>query len=153
MAVREIANDLFFSNVKNIIDSGKQVELKIKGTSMHPTLLDGKHKVVLTPYEKKYLQIGVMALFVYKQKYILHRLVAINGDQLIFQGDNLPYVKEFVEEKDIIAIVEFIITPTDKVIDCRKYSFFIKNRLWRSIYQSYTIFLIKARGFFIKIFS
>jgi len=136
MAVIEISNDLFFANIQSIINAGSSVELKVKGTSMHPTLLDGKHKVVLIPYQKQYLCIGIIALFIYRGRHILHRLVSIDESQLIFQGDNLPYVKESVREEDIIAIVEYIIEPGGKVVDCKKRSFFIKSRLWRPVHHN-----------------
>ena len=150
MALKQISNDLFFANIKNIIHSGKSVELKIKGTSMFPTLLDGKHKVVLAPYQKQYLRVGIIALFVYNKKYILHRLVSIYDDRLIFQGDNQSHIKEEVKEEDIIAIVEFIITPKGKVQDCKKWCFFIKNRMWRPIYQRYSILIIKIKNLLLK---
>lgn len=149
MALKEIPNNLFFTNVKNLINSGNPVELRIKGTSMYPALLDGKHKVVLVSCHRQYLKVGIIALFVYKGKYILHRLVAIEGNQFIFQGDNRPDIKESVEEKDIVGIVEYIIAPTGKVIDCKKRRFFIKDRLWRSICRHCLFFVTRIKGFYI----
>lgn len=151
MPVKEISNDLFFTNIRNIIDSGNPVELRVKGTSMYPVFLDGKHKVVLVPCQRQYLRVGVIALFMYNNKYILHRLVSIKGDQLIFQGDNLPYTKECVWVKDIIALVEFIIAPTGEVIDCKKRWFYIKSRLWQPMYKYYSIFIRKIKGFLYKV--
>lgn len=150
MAVKEISNKLFFTNIRNIINSGNSVELKIKGTSMHPTLLNGEHKVVLTSYQKQFLRVGIILLFVYKEKYILHRLVSINENQLILQGDNQPYRREYIEEKDIVGMVKYIISPRGKITDCEKKRFFIKNRLWRPIQQYYLFFVRKTKGFFIK---
>lgn len=150
MTIKKIPNDLFFGNIKNLIDQGNCVELKIKGTSMHPTLLDGKHKVVLVPVQKERLQTGIIALFTYKGKYILHRLVSIKENLLVFQGDNLLYTKEYVKREDIIAVVEFIIEPTGKVRDCKKRYFFIKNRLCRLIHQYHLIFAEKIRMLFLK---
>ncbi|MBK5721504.1 S24/S26 family peptidase [Dysgonomonas sp. Marseille-P4677] len=153
MAVREIPNNMFFTNVKHIIDSGNSVELRIKGTSMYPTLLNGKHKVVLIPYQKQYLQVGSIALFEYENKYILHRLKLVNGNQLVFQGDNLPSVREHVEEGNIVGIVEYIISPDGKITDCKKRRFFIKSKLWLPICQRYLWFIRKMKCFFIKAFA
>lgn len=148
MITKEIlSNQLFFTNVRQIIDSGNPVELKVKGMSMYPTLLDGKHKVVLIPYHRQHLRIGVIALFVYNKKYILHRLVSIEGDRLIFQGDNLSRVRECVTENDIVAIVEYIITPTGKLIDCKKCWFFLKDKRWRSVQRYYLKVAEKLKGF------
>ncbi|GAB6122635.1 S24/S26 family peptidase [Dysgonomonas termitidis] len=147
MNAKEIPNNLFFSNIKDILNSGNSVELKIKGTSMHPTLVNGKHKVVLIPYRQQQIRIGTIALFGYRGKYILHRLISISEDHLIFQGDNLPSVREYVEEKDVVAIVEFIITPAGKIIDYKKFSPRIKDRLRRSLYQYYLMCIIKLKRF------
>lgn len=117
---------------------------------MQPTLLDGKHKVVLAPCQKQQLRVGIIALFVYRGKYVLHRLVSINGNQLTFQGDNLPYTKEYIKEQDIVAIVEFIITPMGKAIDCKKRWFFIKTRLYRLTYQCQTL-ARRGKAFLLKI--
>lgn len=148
----EISNSLFFANIRDIIESGNPVELKVKGTSMHPTLLDGKHKVVLVPYQGVDLKTGIIALFVYNKKYVLHRLVSIRGNQLTFQGDNLPYVKECVKEEDIIAIVEFIIPPTGKVIDCKKQRFLFKSKFWRPLHLYYLRLTWIVRSLLFKIF-
>ena len=149
MTTKEIPNNLFFNNIRNIISSGNSVELKVKGTSMQPTLLDGKHRVVLVPYKKQYLRTGMIALFVYRGKYVLHRLVAIDNYRLTFQGDNLPYTKEYIKEEDIVAIVEFIITPTSKVIDCKKRWFFIKTKLDLLIYR-FLAFMRKIKAFLLR---
>lgn len=147
MIEREIANNLFFTSVRNLIDSGNPVELKIKGTSMHPTLQDGLHKVVLVPYCKQSLQVGTIALFLYRGKHILHRLISISDNGLTFQGDNLPHVKELVREEDIIAVVKFIITPSGKVVDCKKQSFLLKSRWRRFMYQYSRTFIRRIKRF------
>lgn len=147
----QIPNKLFFANIQKVIDSGNSVELKVKGTSMHPTLSDNKHKVVLIPYRSQHLRIGDIALFIYKGKHILHRLISIRGNQLTFQGDNLPYVKEYVGKEDIIAIAEFIIAPSGKVTDCKKRSFYIKSRLRCPIYRYRSIFGGLINVLFLKV--
>jgi len=153
MAVKEISNDLFFTNIRNILDSGNRAELRVKGTSMHPSLLNGKHKVILAPYRKHYLKVGCIALFIYNGKYILHRLVCINKGRLIFQGDNLPYTREIIAEENIVAVVEFIIATDGKITDCRKRWFCIKNQLWQPISKYRLIFIRKTKGFLVNVFS
>lgn len=133
MSLKVIPNELFFLSVENIINSGRSVELKVKGSSMYPTLVSGKHKVVLVPFDRRYLRIGMIALFVYNKKHVLHRLVALDADMLTFQGDNLPYTEETVKVEDIRAFVEYIITPRGTVVDCKKRRFAVMSRLFVSI--------------------
>ena len=103
MNSKVIPNEQFFTIVESIIKSGQTLEMNIKGSSMYPTLISGKHKIVLAPMRKEYLHKGIIALFLYNGKHVLHRLVAIDGDLLTFQGDNLPYSKEVAKQTDIIA--------------------------------------------------
>lgn len=149
MITKEISNDLFFTNIRHIIDSGNRVELRVKGISMYPTLEDGKHKVVLKPYHSQALKVGTLALFVYNKKYILHRLISIEENKLIFKGDNLT-TEECISRKDIIAVVEFIITPSGKVIDCNKQSFFIRNNLRLLMNRYYIMPCRVAKGYIKK---
>lgn len=150
MSARVIPNERFFIVVENIIGSGKSLEIKVKGSSMYPALVSGKHKVVLSPFQKKYLRLGMIALFVYGKKHVLHRLVAINGGMLTFQGDNLPYSREIVGEEDIIAFVEFIIAPKGKVVDCKTLRFAMKSRLQVFVNKHCSRFLHKTKGLYIK---
>ncbi|NDV60226.1 hypothetical protein [Bacteroides sp. 519] len=150
MITKEMPNNLFFANIRHIIDSGNSAELVIKGTSMHPTLVDGKHKVVLKPCNEQCLRVGTLALFLYKGKHILHRLVSIDANRLTFRGDNL-ITEECINREDVIAVVAFIITPTGKVIDCAKQSFFIKNSLRKWKRQYYIIPGRRLKGYVKKL--
>lgn len=114
-----IPNQQLFDVIENVIESGKSIELKVKGSSMHPFLINNQHKVVLVPYKREYLHIGAIFLYVYKGKHLLHRLVSINGENLILSGDNMPHTKEIIREEHIIAYVKYIITPTGETIDCQ----------------------------------
>lgn len=153
MSVEKISNSVFFAHIEHMIGQGYEVELKVKGTSMHPTLLNGQHKVVLVPYHRESLRVGSIALFRYQNKHILHRLVATDGTEFIFQGDNLPSVKEIVREEDIVAITKSIITPSGKIIDCRKSCFLIRNKLLRPVRRYYLLSIRAVKGVALKIFG
>lgn len=145
-----LPNEQFFIVVEHIIGSGKSLEIRVKGSSMYPALVSDKHKVVLSPFQKKYLRLGMIALFVYGKKHVLHRLVAIDGGLLTFQGDNLPYSREVVGEEDIIAFVEFIIAPQGKVVDCKTPRFALKSRLQVFVNKHRSRFLHKTRELYAK---
>jgi hypothetical protein len=77
-----------------------------KGTSMLPTLREGKDSVTLIP-PKSIIKNGI---YLYKRpngKYAMHRLIKITDDNLIFCGD-AQLVLENVKKEQILAYVECI---------------------------------------------
>lgn len=126
-----IPNQQLFDIIENVIESGKSIELKVKGSSMYPFLINDQHKVVLVPYKREQLHIGTIFLYVYKGKHLLHRLVSINDESLILRGDNMPHTQEIIREENIIASVRYIITPTGKTIDCQGRKPGLKWHLWK----------------------
>ncbi len=115
----KIDNNLFFSYVEELIDKNESVKIPIKGTSMLPTLKEGATTVVLSPLSSHKLYIGAIALFRYRGQHVLHRLVEINSDYLLFQGDNVHLYQERVKDSDVVAIVERIIEiDNEKIIEC-----------------------------------
>lgn len=129
MNQKVIPNAQFFSMVDRIIGSGESVEIKVRGSSMRPTLENDRHRVVLVPCKEEYLRIGAIALVRYNGKHILHRLVAIDGDTLVFRGDNLPHTSERVERGDVVAFAVSIIGPRGGVTDCTGWRFVLSSRL------------------------
>ncbi len=120
MAKEIINNNIFFDYLVGVINSSIQsrVELPIKGVSMQPTLVEFRDRVVLTSLDENELFVGAIALFRYNGKYLLHRLIMIEGEWLIFRGDNLHASSERVHRDDVVAIVESIIKDEKRVISC-----------------------------------
>ncbi len=120
MAKEIINNNLFFDYVVEIIDSSQseRVELAIKGVSMLPTLKEYRDRVVLMGLGECELFIGAIALFRCNGRYLLHRLVAIDGDWLVFKGDNIKSSTERVKRCDVVAIVESVIKSDGRVVSC-----------------------------------
>ena len=83
----ELSNELFFAEVEQLISQGERVTITIKGNSMRPWLQNSKHKVIVKPLADSILQCGDIALFRYKGKHILHRVVKIENDKITFSGD------------------------------------------------------------------
>lgn len=104
--MRQIANDIYFQQVEQELSLGNQVLIPLKGISMYPFIRNGKDKVLLTgvtpvtPLAK--LDI---VLFRYKEKHILHRIISIQGDTYIIQGDGIYASREICHKADIIGKV------------------------------------------------
>ncbi len=114
-----IPNAPFFRLVERAIGEGRTLEIAVRGTSMRPTLVDGRHRVVLAPRGEGPLPIGTIALVRYGGRHILHRLVAVDSDgTLVLRGDNLPHTVERVGEADVVGVVRSIIGPGGRVRRC-----------------------------------
>ena len=131
----ELSNELFFAEVEQLISQGESVTITIKGNSMRPWLQNSKHKVIVKPLADSILQCGDIALFRYKGKHILHRVVKIENDKITFSGDGNIGIKEHASKDDVIALVESIITPSGRVIECNSNEWKTKSKLWLALPQ------------------
>lgn len=82
--------------------------LRPKGKSMLPFIREGEAKVRLGRLES--LRTGDIVLAYFNERYLLHRVYAINGDQVTLMGDGNLQVKEYCTKADIKAVVTEIIT-------------------------------------------
>lgn len=131
----ELSNELFFAEVEQLISQGESITFTIKGNSMRPWLQNSKHKVIVRPLANSILQCSDIALFRYKGKHILHRVVKIENDKITFSGDGNIGIKEQASKDDVIALVESIITPSGRVIECNSNEWKTKSKLWLALPQ------------------
>ncbi len=136
-----IPNTSFFALVEEAIAGGRTVEIAVRGTSMRPTLVDGRHRVVLAPCGDRRPPIGTIALVRYNGRHILHRLVAREADgTLVFRGDNLPHTVERVTAGDIVGVVRSIVGPGGRVRRSKGLGWALRSRLsaafspWRVLF-------------------
>ena len=101
-----IDNDAFFADVLTVLDQGKRVTIPVKGYSMLPFIRGGKDLVVL---EKAgdVLKADDIVLFhigpANGGRYVMHRILSIDGDKVDIMGDGVPYNHEHVRRSQILA--------------------------------------------------
>ena len=101
-----IDNDAFFADVLTVLDQGKRVTIPVKGYSMLPFIRGGKDLVVL---EKAgdVLKADDIVLFhigpASGGRYVMHRILSIDGDKVDIMGDGVPYNHEHVRRSQILA--------------------------------------------------
>ena len=91
------------ATLKQCFEKGGNITLFPKGTSMLPTIVQGKDSVVLSKCEK----ITKNGIYLFKRpngEFALHRLIKIKGENLIFCGD-AQLVCESVSQKQLLAFV------------------------------------------------
>lgn len=95
-------NSIFFAAVEEQLREGRRVKLTLKGISMLTSLREGD-TLTLAPVAEA-PKVGDVVLFRCEGKHLLHRVVAVDGDRYILQGDNC-YSKETASREDVLAVL------------------------------------------------
>ena len=96
--------ELFFKEVKILLDEGKQVRIPVRGKSMRPFLQNGD-TVMLTPAQKRPIHWGDIVLAnVAMRGIVLHRVVFRQKEKLWLMGDAHSRQKEQTIKDDIWAV-------------------------------------------------
>lgn len=107
---RKIQNDVLFSNVQALFEQGCSVKLTVIGFSMTPFLLNNRDKFILSPLKDKKLKKGMILLVqLPDKKFVLHRLIKLDGNQLTLMGDGNCDIYEIVSADAIIGFVESVV--------------------------------------------
>jgi hypothetical protein len=115
-----VSNDLFFADVVASLQEGRTVTIPVKGYSMLPFIRGGKDLVELEipseplkPYDIVLFHVGTDA----EGKWIMHRILKVDGDNLTIQGDGVTRGREHVKTSQVKARAKTIIragkTPVD----------------------------------------
>ena len=139
-----VNNDEFFGNVIEILEEGKQVTIPVKGFSMLPFIRGEKDQVVLEKPSRAY-RVGDIVLFRLGGRYIMHRIIALDGDRVTIMGDGVPGNTEKVRLKDLIALATCILRDGTKKTDPYAPRMMRKVRLWRKLLpvRRYLLFIYR----------
>ncbi len=128
-----LSNKIFFAEVEELIAAGEQVTILVRGNSMRPLLRDGRDKVVLRRCTDADIRKGAVILFRHRGAHIMHRVVRVEGDVVIFAGDGNYKMQEVAMRKDIVAVVDAVVRPSGRRIECRGRRWRILSHLWLSL--------------------
>ena len=123
-----LSNKQFLPEVIKVIQEGHTATISLRGYSMRPFLEDGRDKAILTKPTNIKVGDPVLAELT-GQQYVLHRIIAINGNDVVLRGDG-NYLCEYCTLDDIRASVVGFYRKGRKTIDYtnhwkwKTYSFF-----------------------------
>ncbi len=143
----KIANDILIPEIERLLKDGKEVRFTPSGVSMRPFIEGDRDSVILTSLSRN-PRIGDILLVRLESNsqisnlqspisnvqcpmsptFVLHRLVRIEGDTLVLQGDGNLCGEERCGVSDIIGIVKRIESPSGR----RKP--LTRGRLWYWLY-------------------
>jgi signal peptidase I len=127
-----LKNDIFFAEVEELLAEGRQVTILVRGNSMRPLLRDGRDKVILRRANDEDIRKGAVMLFRHRGSHVMHRVTKIEGDVVIFEGDGNYKMQEIALRKDIIAVMEAVVRPSGRRIECSSSRWRILSFMWLS---------------------
>ena len=86
ISVKQLANAEFLPHVVALVNEGHTVTLPLRGRSMRPFLEDGRDKALLSAPSDISVGDAVLAE-IQPRHYVLHRIIAINGNHVTLRGD------------------------------------------------------------------
>ncbi|MCI1785005.1 MAG: S24/S26 family peptidase [Bacteroidales bacterium] len=124
-----IDNDILFPEVLSLLDKGKQVVIPCKGVSMLPFIRQGLDTVKLEKAGS--VKRGDIVLFVYKGKYVLHRVWKIERDTALMMGDGVLKNREKCRTTDIYGKAVEILKNGSRPVFPDSSVEKLKAELWR----------------------
>ena len=85
--VVQMANDIFLPQVVALLQEKHTVTLPLRGRSMRPFLEDGRDKALLAAITEQPSVGDAVLAEISKGHFVLHRIIAIDGDRVTLRGD------------------------------------------------------------------
>ena len=110
---RSLPNDVLLGEVAAVLGEGREAVIIPTGNSMLPFIRGGVDRVVLRRQEG--VAVGDIVLVKIGERYILHRVIALEGDALTLMGDGNVRGTESCRTENVIGTVAEIIRPSGRV--------------------------------------
>lgn len=104
MDKKVVANEVLLEDAAALMNEGREVTLKPLGCSMLPFIRGGRDSVRL----KKMPSVAVGDMLLVRlegPRYVLHRLIAVDGDRLTLMGDGNLAGTETCTKADVLGTV------------------------------------------------
>ena len=126
-----VNNDAFFADVETFLAEGKKVTIPVRGCSMLPLIRGGRDLVELEAPED--LKVGDIVLF-HGGKYIMHRILSIDGDRLVIKGDGVVKGEEHVLKSDVRGKATAILRSGKRRIDPYSPRQMRRLKVWNALF-------------------
>lgn len=114
--VRSIGTTLFFTDIALILGQGRSVLIRAKGWSMLPLLWSERDKLTISPLQTDSIQVGrVVLAHLETKRYVVHRIVRIEGDKITLRGDGNPYQIEECTHSQILGEMTCVIRDGKRI--------------------------------------
>lgn len=113
MESKILPNNEVITEVIRLLETTPAVILPVKGYSMNPFIIGGLESVELVKPET--VKVGdVVLAWINGSRYVIHRVVSIDGDQIRLMGDGNLSGDEHCLTADVVAKAEYVVSPSGK---------------------------------------
>ena len=115
-----IDNDTFFADVLEVLRQGKRVTIPVKGFSMLPFIRGSKDLVVLEQAGEDLKADDIVLFHIGPEdggRYVMHRILSVDGDAVDIMGDGVPKAHEHVHRNQILAKAVEILRNGKRSVD------------------------------------
>ena len=111
--MKSISDNEIIRNAIILVNEGMRVTFPVKGYSMLPFIIGSKDSVDLVKPES--IQVGdVVLAWVEGCRYVIHRIISIEGEKVTLMGDGNIVGVEHCLLKDVAAKAINVVTPDGK---------------------------------------
>ena len=107
----QVPNEVLLGEVERMLYEGRDVVMIPKGRSMLPFIRGEVDKVLLRQVPQSQLKVGDIVLAHVGERYVMHRIIALKGDQVTLMGDGNLRGTELAMRNEVVGLVVEIITP------------------------------------------
>lgn len=118
--------------VEEQISSGQTATFTVRGWSMRPLMNNLRDRAVVSPITEP-LRCSDVVVFKYHGRYLLHRIIAIDGDRFTIKGDGVPFSHEVVDRADILAVLTSVIRRNGTTVSCSSPKWIDRSRRWNAM--------------------
>lgn len=110
---KTLPNNEVIAGVISMLETCPRVVLPVKGYSMLPFIIGGRESVELVKTDTP--QVGdVVLAWINDSRYVVHRIIRIEGDRVQLMGDGNLGGDEFCKKDNIVARAEYVIGANGK---------------------------------------
>ena len=128
----ELPNDQLLPLVREYVAKGEKVVISVKGYSMRPFLEHLRDRVQLAPWTSLAVGDAVLAEIA-PGHFVLHRIIAIDGDRLTLMGDGNIRGTESCTTADVCGVVTEYLRPNGHVLQASDPALKRNIQLWRRL--------------------
>lgn len=136
------AGGFVVEELRQRLAEGLTVTMAFGGNSMLPLINGTSDKIELSPVDGP-LRAGEIYLFLYQGHCVIHRLLCVRGDKLLFRGDNCV-ATESVTKDVVLAHLTAIVRADGSRVSCASPQW---RRLSRKVSASRTLRNIPVKAF------
>ncbi len=121
----QLPNEVLLSGAASFLDEGREVVIRVKGSSMLPFIRGDRDSVMLKKCDT--LNVGDIVLVHLADRYVMHRIISREGDIFRMMGDGNIRGTESFRRENVLGKVIWIIKEDGRRVRPGD------GRLWRAL--------------------